>query len=176
MRLAAILAAFRASAAMLAASAVRASAAMLAASAVRASAAMFAASAVRASAAMLAASAVRASAAMLAASAVLVAATTVSAGPPTTCGGTDDYARALCAYQKRNFADAEAGFKAVSERADDAKAIPATYFLARTWMKQGRYDEASTLFIRIYETAPPFYREWNCDFLLGECRKALGKG
>lgn len=118
----------------------------------------------------------RASAAMLAASVVFAAAATLSAAPPSTCGGTDDYARALCAYQKRNFADAEAGFKAVAERAEDPKAIPATYFLARTWMKQGRYDEASTLFIRIYEAAPPFYREWNCDFLLGECRKAQGKG
>jgi TolA-binding protein len=108
--------------------------------------------------------------------AFLALATAVSAAPPSTCRGTDDYARALCAYQKRNFADAEAGFKAVAERADDPKAIPATYFLARTQMKQGRYDEASTLLIRIYETAPPFYREWNCDFLLGECRKALGKG
>ena len=108
--------------------------------------------------------------------AIIVSAATLSAAPPSTCSGTDDYARALCSYQKRNFADAEAAFKAISERADDPKAIPALYFLARTEMKQGRYDEASTLFIRIYETAPPFYREWNCDFLLGECRKALGKG
>jgi len=106
----------------------------------------------------------------------LVAGGPLAAAPPTTCGGTDDYARALCAYQHRNFALAEASFKTIADRADDPKAIPAVYFLARTAMKQGHYDEASTLFIRIYEQAPPFYREWNCDFLLGECRKALGKG
>ncbi len=98
------------------------------------------------------------------------------AAAPTTCGGKDDYSRALCAYQRRNFAEAESGFKKIIEDRDNPKAIPSMYFLARSEMKQGRYDEASVLFVRIYEVSPPFFREWNCDFLLGECRKALGKG
>ena len=49
------------------------------------------------------------------------------------------------------------------------------YFLARTEMKLGRFDEAQTLFIRIYALDAPFYHAWSCDFLLGECRKAMGK-
>jgi TolA-binding protein len=107
---------------------------------------------------------------------VLVASQVVMAAPPTTCGAKDDYSRALCAYQRRNFDAAESGFKAIAEDRDNPKSIPAMYFLARSEMKQGRYDEASVLFVRIYELAPPFFREWNCEFLLGECRKALGKG
>jgi TolA-binding protein len=107
---------------------------------------------------------------------VLSASQVAMAAPPTTCGAKDDYSRALCAYQHRNFAAAESGFKAIAEDHDNPKAIPAMYFLARSEMKQGRYDEASILFVRIYEVAPPFFREWNCEFLLGECRKALGKG
>ena len=42
-------------------------------------------------------------------------------------------------------------------------------------MKTGRYDEASALLIRIYSMDQTFYDTWNVDFLLGECRKALGK-
>jgi TolA-binding protein len=101
---------------------------------------------------------------------------TAQAAPPTTCGAAGDYERALCAYQKRSFAEAEAGFRAVAEREErDAQTIRATYFLARTLMKTGRYDEASALLVRIYSMDQAFYEGWNGDFLLGECRKALGK-
>lgn len=96
--------------------------------------------------------------------------------PPSTCGTSDDYGKALCAYQRRNFAEAEAGFRAIVEKdAAEAKTIKAMYFLARTDMKLGRFDEAATLFVRIYGLDPSFYETWNCDFLLGECRKATGK-
>jgi len=99
-----------------------------------------------------------------------------AAPPPTTCGATDDYSRALCAYQNRHFSEAAAIFRAIAERNEpEPQTIRSLYFLARTEMKLGRFDEASTLFIRIYEADPPFYREWGCDFLLGECRAALGK-
>lgn len=98
------------------------------------------------------------------------------AAPPSTCGGTSDYERALCAYQRRNFPEAERGFRALVERdVKDAHTIRASYFLARTLMKTGRFDEAHALLIRIYTLDPAFYAEWNGDFLLGECRKALGK-
>ena len=40
----------------------------------------------------------------------------------------------------------------------------------------GKFDEASTHLIRIYLLDQPFYHAWNCDFLLGECRRAGGKG
>ena len=103
-------------------------------------------------------------------------ATTAYAAPPSTCGSSDDYGRALCAYQRRNFTDAEAGFRAIVEKgAENPHTIRAIYFLARTEMKRGRFDEASTLLIRIYKLDKTFYDSWSCDFLLGECRKALGK-
>jgi TolA-binding protein len=99
-----------------------------------------------------------------------------AAPPPTTCGQTDDYSRALCAYQRRNFAEAEALFRNIAERKEaDARTIRAIYFLARTEMKLGRFDEASTLLVRIYSLDESFYHEWSCDYLLGECRRATGK-
>ena len=86
------------------------------------------------------------------------------APPPSTCGETDDYSRALCAYQRRQFADAEKGFRAIVD--SDTKApstIRSLYFLGRTLMKTGRWAEAEQIFIRIYETDRPFYGEWQCD-------------
>jgi TolA-binding protein len=104
-------------------------------------------------------------------------AATASAAPPTTCGSGDEYGQALCAYQKRDFRAAEAGFRAIVQRGEEQpETIRATYFLGRTLMKQGRFSEASDLFIRIYDLDRTFYNEWNVDFLLGECRRALGKG
>jgi TolA-binding protein len=100
-----------------------------------------------------------------------------SAAPPSTCGATDDYSRALCSYQRRQFAAAEQGFRAiVTTQAKEPATLKAMYFLGRTLMKTGRYPEAETLFIRIYEADRPFYDDWQCDFLLGECRRAQGKG
>jgi TolA-binding protein len=101
---------------------------------------------------------------------------TALAAPPTTCTMAGEYERALCAYQKRSFAEAEGAFRTIVEReAKDPQTIRATYFLARTLMKTGRFDEATALLIRIYSLDKPFYDAWNCDFLLGECRKALGR-
>jgi TolA-binding protein len=98
------------------------------------------------------------------------------AAPPTTCGLPGEYAGALCAYQRRDFAEAERRFEAiVGKRAENSETLRATYFLARTKMKRGRFDEASSLLIRIYGLDKPFYDAWNCDFLLGECRRALGR-
>jgi TolA-binding protein len=103
-------------------------------------------------------------------------AATASAAPPTTCGLTDSYGKALCAYQRRNFAEAEAGFRAIADSGTaDNETIRAVYFLARTEMKRGRFDEASALLIRIYSLDRAFYDAWSCDFLLGECRRATGK-
>lgn len=99
-----------------------------------------------------------------------------SAAPPTTCGRTDSYSKALCAYQHRDFVGAEALLTALVEKnEEDPQTLRALYFLARAEMKLGRFDEASTHLIRIYLLDKPFYHAWNCDFLLGECRKAGGK-
>jgi TolA-binding protein len=106
----------------------------------------------------------------------VIAAALASAAPPSTCGASDDYGKALCAYQRRNFADAEAGFRGIVDRNQhDSLTIRAVYFLARTQMKRGRFEDASALLIRIYSLDKAFYDAWNCDFLLGECRKATGK-
>jgi TolA-binding protein len=106
----------------------------------------------------------------------LIVSVSTSAAPPSTCGADDAYGKALCAYQRRSFGEAEAGFRVIVEKGDpDPTTIRATYFLARTEMKTGRYDEAAAQFIRIYELDPAFYAAWNCDYLLGECRRAVGK-
>jgi TolA-binding protein len=109
--------------------------------------------------------------------ALLLVSLPLVAAPPSTCAGDTAYEAALCAYQKRQFAEAERGFRAIVDKmASEPETMRSLYFLGRTLMKQGHYDEAGTLFIRIYALDPPFYREWNCDFLLGECRRAQGKG
>ena len=101
----------------------------------------------------------------------------VAAAPPSTCGETDDYSKALCQYQRRQFAEAEKLLRTMAESgAAGPETIKARYFLGRTLMKTGRFEEASAVFIKIYLEDKPFYHAWNCDFLLGECRKALGKG
>jgi TolA-binding protein len=105
-----------------------------------------------------------------------VVAVSASAAPPTTCGAGDAYSEALCAYQRRNFGDAEERFRQLFDAgAEDPVTMRAAYFLARTLMKTGRYAEAADLLVRIYSLDKPFYDAWSCDFLLGECRKALGK-
>jgi len=107
---------------------------------------------------------------------IVALAASAEAKPPSTCGGADDYSRVLCAYQRRAFAEAEAGFRAIVEKNEvDPQTIRAIYFLARTEMKRGRFDEAAPLFVRIYAMDPAFYASWNCDFLLGECRRAMGR-
>lgn len=114
---------------------------------------------------------------LIAAFVLSLLAAVAAAAPPSTCGSGDDYSKALCSYQKRNFVEAEAGFRAIVEKGEpDQETIHAMYFLARTQMKTGRYEEAETLFVRIYSMSKAFYDEWSCDFLLGECRKARGKG
>lgn len=103
-------------------------------------------------------------------------ASTALASPPTTCGIEGTYEQALCAYQQRNFAQAEEGFRSIVDANErDPETIRSTYFLARTLMKTGRFDEASRLLMQVYAMDKPFYDGWNCDFLLGECRRASGK-
>jgi len=108
--------------------------------------------------------------------ALTLAAASADAKVPTTCGASDDYGKALCAYQRRQFAEAEAGFRGIVEKnVEEPRLIRSIYFLARTEMKRGRFDQAATLFVRIYAMDRAFYATWNCDFLLGECRKAVGR-
>lgn len=92
------------------------------------------------------------------------------------CEG-NHYPRGLCAYRAGDFAQAEQLFRKVAEtQAAEPETIKARYFLARALMKQKKWQPASEQFIRIYGLSRSFYHEWNCDFLLGECRRALGLG
>lgn len=109
--------------------------------------------------------------------AILLTAVSANAAAPTTCGSDDAYGKALCAYQRRQFVEAETLFRAIADAgAADPSTIRAHYFLARTLMKTGRFEEASAVLIDIYRMDKPFYDAWSCDYLLGECRKAGGKG
>jgi TolA-binding protein len=94
-----------------------------------------------------------------------------------SCSSGDDYSDALCSYRHADFQTARQRFRIIVERNEPApETMKAMYFLARSEMRLGRWDEAQTLFIRIYSLDPPFYRAWNCDFLLGEARHGAGKG
>ncbi len=92
------------------------------------------------------------------------------------CERSDDYGNALCSYRSGDLAAARQRFRAIADaNQQQPETIKSLYFLARTEMKLKRWDEASAVLSRIYLLSPPFYKEWNCDFLLGVCRKALGK-
>lgn len=106
--------------------------------------------------------------------ALLIATT---AGAASVCPAESDYARALCAFTRGDFAAAETAFATLTAADDPSPTlIRAMYFLARTKMALKKFDEAESHLIRIYLSDPGFYKEWGCDFLLGESRKAQGKG
>lgn len=93
------------------------------------------------------------------------------------CPEESEYGRALCHFTRGDFDAAEEAFATIAASEDPSPAlIRAMYFLARTKMALKKFDEAETQLIRIYTSDPAFYQEWGCDFLLGESRKAQGKG
>lgn len=93
-----------------------------------------------------------------------------------TCEESAPYLQALCHYRQKSWVEAENGFSAIVDLgAEDPETIKALYFRARTRMQRKRWEEASTDLVRIYALYPAFFQEWNGDFLLGECRKMLGK-
>lgn len=93
-----------------------------------------------------------------------------------SCSSGDSYAQALCSFSHHDYDVASQRFAAIVNRGETSpETIKSMYFLARTDMKTRRWNEASSLLTRIYSIAPGFYHEWNCDFLLGQCRRALGK-
>jgi len=80
-----------------------------------------------------------------------------SAAPPSTCGAVDEYYRALCSYQKRQFPAAEKGFRAIVDAgAQDPATIKALYFLGRTYMKTGRFAEITPEQKPLYHAAAVF--------------------
>lgn len=98
----------------------------------------------------------------------------------TVASGASDlatqYDTALRRYRARDYAAATIGFRAiVSADEKDPLTLRARYFLARSLMKNRSWREAQQELFAIYNTAPSFYNEWSCDFLLGECRRALGE-
>ena len=108
---------------------------------------------------------------------VIVAGLTLAAGLPCFgegCPQRADYDRAVCLYRTGNLAAASSEFERVSERIEPApETIRSMYFLARIRMKEGEWQEANDMLIEIWKRSPVFYRSWSCDYLLGECRRAL---
>jgi TolA-binding protein len=90
-------------------------------------------------------------------------------------GSFREYSRALEAYVRKAYPVAEQRFDLIV-KADrkEPETMKAHYFLARTRMKLRKWEEASAGLIRIYSIDPIFYRQWNCDFLLGEARAGMG--
>lgn len=97
----------------------------------------------------------------------------VSAAP---CQESTPYLQGLCHYRQKALTEAESEFSVTVKLAvESPETIKALYFRARTRMQLKRWSEASADLIRIYALDPAFFQEWNGDFLLGECRKMLGK-
>ncbi len=96
---------------------------------------------------------------------------------PVDCRtGRGAYAEALCLYQSGSLDEAAEIFQQIIH--DDARepaTIRAHYFLARIRMREERWEDASRILIGIFSRSRQFYLAWNCDFLLGQCRRALGK-
>lgn len=91
------------------------------------------------------------------------------------CASAGGYPRALCLYRAARWGDAEKAFAAIV-RADrkEPETLKSRYFLARAFMRQKKWSEASEELRRIYSISPAFYQQWSCDFLLGETRRAMG--
>lgn len=91
------------------------------------------------------------------------------------CNAADRYAQGLCLYAAGEYDQAAGLFRELADsEVESPRAVRAMYFLARTQMKRKQWSDASGTLIRIYSLAPAFYKEWNCDFLLGEARRGMG--
>lgn len=92
------------------------------------------------------------------------------------CDGSG-YERGLCLYAGGELPLAEAELsRVVEDDRSEPETLKALYFLARTKMRMGEWEEASRLWIRLFNQSPAFYRAWNGDYLLGECRRKSGLG
>jgi TolA-binding protein len=97
--------------------------------------------------------------------------------PAQICPDASEYGRALCLFIEGDFVAAESAFATIAAGEEPSPTlIRAMYFLARSKMALKKFDEAEAHLIRIYASDSGFYQEWGCDFLLGESRKAQGKG
>lgn len=94
----------------------------------------------------------------------------------TACNSADDYSRALCLYRAGDLLEAASLFAKVAESDEPSpEVLKSQYFLARIDMRNKQWREASRRLIRIYSLSQSFYDDWNCDYLLGECRRAMGE-
>jgi tetratricopeptide (TPR) repeat protein len=89
----------------------------------------------------------------------------------------EGYEAGVCLFAEGRWGEAEAVLEAVFDPAEHApQTLKALYFLGRAKMKLAKWEEASEIWIRLFQLSPAFYRQWNGDFLLGECRLHLGMG
>lgn len=104
--------------------------------------------------------------------AIVVQLAAAGAAGAEVCPSGSDYEDGLCAFTRGDYVAAESIFQRITEaNAQEPVTMKAAYFLARTKMKLGKHDAASSLLIWIYTHDPGFYREWACDHLLGEARE-----
>lgn len=86
------------------------------------------------------------------------------------------YDAAMRRYAAHDYPAAAAAFRAIADADEkDPLTLKAHYFLARSLMKNRSWRDAQREFFAIYNISSSFYAEWGCDFLLGECRRALGE-
>ena len=89
---------------------------------------------------------------------------------------TARYRAGLDAYTAGDFGRAARIFEEIVSRDEkDPMTLKARYFLARSQMRLKQWDAASSGLIAIYSISASFFTDWNCDYLLGECRRAQGK-
>lgn len=99
-----------------------------------------------------------------------------SAGVSGDSGVRRDYSSAIHAWSEGRHEEACRQFQAIASLdTKDPATLKSLYFLARCAMERRAWDEAARLLVSIHELSPAFYSEWNCDYLLGECRTALGE-
>ena len=85
----------------------------------------------------------------------------LSLAPSTLACEGDSYADALCLYNAKSYEEAAKLFAAIVEKDEpQPETLKSRYFLARSQMKLGQFQQASQQLIAIYSIAPAFYREW----------------
>ncbi|MBW3564598.1 MAG: CDC27 family protein [Acidobacteria bacterium] len=89
----------------------------------------------------------------------------------TPCNEKEGYAKGVCLYSE---GEPEAAIGVLDEVITAGNSGPlrpkAMYFKGRSLMKLQRWEEAQKVWIELFSVSPPFYRLWNCDYLLGVCR------
>lgn len=87
------------------------------------------------------------------------------------CDEKEGYAKGVCLYSTGDPGSAIGVLDEVIAAGNSGPLEPkAMYFKGRSLMKLERWEEAQRVWIELFSVSPPFYRLWNCDYLLGVSR------